>query len=179
MVGCDMIPDYDFTLLFPPCARVDVLDDVKSFCDRESCLRLEAAKGEIVEAEVDLTLRSFEDMPVDIISQYRRLPDGGGCLGYIYLSIKRANFVEFPDAIDFRFWPCTRQLQQLCFGSMLLRAKLVELLKRHQGYAGYIRNESCNHVEFWHHSTGRANDEYPPEYTFKNPTEPDNSNPRV
>ena len=45
MVGCDMIPDYDFTLLFPPHGRVGVLEDVKSFCDSESCLRLESAKN--------------------------------------------------------------------------------------------------------------------------------------
>ena len=165
-----MVPDYDYTLLFPATARDDVIDQLWHLCDETSRDGLEAARG--AECEVVLAIRSLPDMPAEVVREFPILPDGSHALGNVYLQVGPSGWSAFPDAVEFRLWPCTRRLQRACLGSMLLRDKLVRLLQWHGGHAGYVVNESCDPVEFWLESVGRTNDGHPAEYVVTAQAEP-------
>ena len=159
-----MIPDYDFTLIFPADKRRNVIDVLRPLCDPQSAKQLDGAKLVNGRVELGLTLRALPDMPVNILQGYSELAGGGRGIGLIYLTIEECGHEAFPDAVTFRIWPCTRPLQRACFGSMLLRSKLVEILKTCGGHLGLILYESCVPTEFWNCTTGRSNDQHPPEY---------------
>jgi hypothetical protein len=136
----------------------------------QACSEAAGDRGGAV--EVDLAVRSLPDMPAEIVREFRELPDGTHALGNICLTIGPSGWVEFPDAVEFRLWPCTRRLQRACLGSMFLRGELVRLLAVHGGHAGYVVNESSDPVEFWHQSAGRSNDGHPAEYMAAGAAEP-------
>jgi hypothetical protein len=167
-----LVPDYDYTLLFPAAARGAVIEGLGRLCDEASRAGLEAVRGRVGTVEADLAIRSLPDMPAEVVLEFRELPDGTHALGSIYLTIGPSGSVEFPDAVEFRLWPCTRRLQRACLGSMLLRNELVRLLEGHRGHAGYVVNESCDPVEFWHESAGRLNDGHPAEYMAEGAARP-------
>lgn len=158
-----MIPDYDYTLLFPQAARRSVVEALRPLCagDIDTALTEADRPGPV---EVPVSFRSWPDMPVDLVGEFPRLQDGTYALGYVYLSVKPSGWSEFPSAVEFRLWPCTRRLQRALIGSAQFRRELVSVLERCRGHAGYVVNESCDPVEFWHESSGRSNDNHPPEY---------------
>jgi hypothetical protein len=165
-----MVPDYDYTLLFPLSARGAVIDALRLLCTQDSSTALTDA-GRTIPVEVELSFRSQQDMPADVVDEFPRLSDGSRGLGTVYLSIQPSGLSEFPHAVEFRLWPCTRRLQRAIIGSALLRGELVHVLERCGGYAGYVLYDSCVPVEFWRVSAGQSNDGHPPEYVGR-PAEP-------
>ncbi len=166
-----MIPDYDYTLLFPSAARSAVIEALRPLCSGDSNAELTKA-DQPAAVEVAVSFRSRPDMPMNVVDQYPRLPEGGHGLGNIYLTVGPSAWSEFSNAIEFRLWPCTRGLQRAIIGSRLLRTELIGVLERCGGHVGYVVNESCDPVEFWHESSGRSNDDHPPEYVGQRHAEP-------
>jgi hypothetical protein len=171
MQGAIVVPDYDFTLLFPPTARSAVIEALRPLCSSDSDAALTQA-DQPGSVEVAVSFRSRPDMPTDLVDEFPRLPEGGHGLGNVYVSVETSTWNEFPHALEFRLWPCTRRLQRAIIGSLLLRCELVRILERCGGHAGYVVNESCDPVEFWRESSGRSNDDHPPEYVASKHSEP-------
>ena len=166
-----MIPDYDYTLLFPHASRSVVIGALRPLCDGNSVAALtDADYSDPV--EVPVSLRSWPDMPADVVDEFPQLSDGSHGLGNVYLSVGPSRWSEFPSAVEFRLWPCTRRLQRAVIGSVQFRNELVRVLERCGGHVGYVVNESCHPVEFWHESSGRSNDGHPPEYVGRSQAEP-------
>lgn len=158
-----MVPDYDYTLLFPAVARSAVIDALRLLCSRDSDASLTEA-AQTCPVEVAVSFQSRSDMPADVVDEFPVLPEGGHGLGNVYLSVEPSSWNEFPHAVMFRLWPCTRRLQRAIIGSSQLRGELVHLLERCNGHVGYVVNECCDPVEFWHELSGRSNDDHPWEY---------------
>jgi hypothetical protein len=166
-----MIPDYDYTLLVPRAAQSAVIDALRLLCSSDSSAALTNA-DQPNPVDVAVSFRSLPDMPADVVHEFPRLPDGGHGMGNVYLTVKPSRWSEFPHAVEFRLWPSTRRLQRAIIGSRLLRNELIRVLERCGGHAGYVVNESCAPVEFWHESAGRSNDGHPPEYVGPSHAEP-------
>ena len=133
-------PDYGYTLLFPSATRDAVIDGIGRPCDDTSRFGLQSAQGSGRSVEVELSVRSLPDMAPEVVREFAQLPDGSHALGTVYLTIGASAWPEFPDAVEFRLWPCTRRLQRVpAFGSALLRSELIRLLERHGGHAGYVQ----------------------------------------
>jgi len=166
-----MVPDYDYTLLFPRAARSAVIDALRALCTENSDVAL-TNLDQPGPVEVAVSFRSRPDMPADVVDEFPRLSDGGHGLGNVYFSVRPSAWSEFPHAVEFRLWPCTRRLQRAIIGSAELRGELVQVLEWCGGHAGYVVNESCDPVEFWHELSGRSNDGHPPEYIEQRHAEP-------
>ncbi len=166
-----MVPDYDYTLLFPPAARSAAIEALRPLLSGDSGAELIEA-DQSGPAKVCVSFRSWPDMPMDVVGEFPRLPDGGHALGLVHLSVGPSRWSELSHAVEIRLWPCTRRLQRAIIGSRLLRSELVRVLERCGGLAGYVVNESCDPVEFWRASSGRLNDDHPPEYVGRIHAEP-------
>jgi hypothetical protein len=157
-----MIPDFSFDLLFKPSARNDVFEALKPLCLEDVAAELEMAKAKTGECDVDLSFRAPADVPVAITDGLPRNKGGTIVLGRICLHVRPASsWLAYPDCVEFSFWPCTRQIQRACMGSMILRDSLVRLLAEHDGEAGLIDDGTGSSTEFWTKALGRVNDDYP------------------
>jgi hypothetical protein len=82
-----VIPDYDYTLLFPRASQNAVIDALRRRCSGDSDTAL-AAADQPSQVEVAVSFRSLPDMPADVVDDFPRLPDGGHALGVVYLTVK-------------------------------------------------------------------------------------------
>src|SRR5436853_4548535 len=85
-----MVPDYDDTLLFPRAARSAVIEAFRSLCSGDSDAAL-ADADQPRAVELAVSLRSWPDMPADVVNEVARLPDGSHALGDVYLDNARGH----------------------------------------------------------------------------------------